>query len=213
VRFSFANDNSPYIISCRIPCSLFCLSPMPVIEQGILSGLQYPRTLTVKRVTAADAARQFTKCLSEPGTEDIVPVGIAYHISSKGDMDFMCLAQPNTEDILLISLRNSKFGELAALLCAEGGSCQPPSPKVCLVGFGMPQIAVLISHATSLRVRGVDLLTLLRKSSPSEVIQKMVGKGVKSFAVGRLWMGNKASATKDIALRAWLAAWYVPDVT
>jgi len=185
---------------------------MLVIEQGILSGPQYPRNITVKRVTAVDAARQFTNCLSEPGTEGIVPVGIAYHLSSKGEMDFICLAQPNAADILLISLRNSKFDSLADLLCAEGGSGQPLSPKVCLVGFGMSQIAILVSQATNLRVRGVDLLTLLQKSSPSDVVEKTIGNGVKRFAVVQLWMGNKASATKDIALRAWLAAWYVPDV-
>jgi hypothetical protein len=162
---------------------------MLVIQQDILSGPQYPRSLTVQQVSANDVARQFTKRLSEPGTEDIVPVGIAYHISGKGKVDFMCLAQPNAADVLLISLQKAKFGSVADFLCPSGGGL---ASKICLVGFGMAQIAIQVSHATNSRVKGVDLLTLFPDlRSPSELV-KTVDNKVKKSAVRRLWMGNNS---------------------
>ena len=182
---------------------------MSAIKQDILSGSQYPRSLTVQQVSAKDAARQFTKRLSEPGTEDIVPVGIAYHVSSTGEADFMCLAQSNAADVLFISLRKSKFDSIAGFLCADGALAS----EVRLVGFGMAQIAIQVCHATNLRVKGVDLLTLFdnprEPCSPSEFIAGRVDGKAKASVVQRLWMGNKASAKRDVALQAWLAAWYV----
>jgi len=183
---------------------------MSVIKQDILCGSQYLRSLTVEQVSAKDAARHFTKRLSEPGTADMVSVGIAYHVSSTGEADFMCLAQSNAANVLFISLRKSKFDSIAGFLCADGALAS----KVRLVGFGMAQIAIQVSHATNLRVKGVDLLTLFgnprEPCSPSDLIDKRVDSKVNTSAVQRLWMGNRASAKKDVALRAWLAAWYVP---
>jgi hypothetical protein len=184
---------------------------MSVIQQDILLGVQYPRNLTIQSVTAKNLARQLTS-LSDPGTEDIIPIGIAYHLSGKGEADFMCISLPNSTDILLVSLRKPKLRSIADFLCADEGS-HPLASKLCLVGFGMPQVAIQISHATKLRVKGVDLSALFTNPgdpwSPSEFIAKKVENGVKQYAVQRLWMDNKASAKKNVALRAWLAAWYV----
>jgi hypothetical protein len=181
---------------------------MSVVNQDILSGSRYPRSLKIQQVTAKDAARQFTECLSEPGKENIIPVGIAYY--STGKAEFMCLAQSNAENVLLISLGNSKFGSMPNVLC-EGG--RGPASKVRLVGFGMAQTVIRVCHATNLRVKGVDVLTLIpKKCSPSEFVMKMADNNVKNSVVQRLWTSNKASAQKDAVLRAWLAAWYVPQI-
>jgi hypothetical protein len=189
---------------------------MSVVQQDILSSPQYPQSLTVQQVTASDAARQFAKRLSEPGTQDIVLVGIAHLIDRKGQVKYMCLAQSNVADVLLIPLSGtSKFASIAALLCEEPMERSLAS-KVCLVGFGMAQIAVQISRATNLPVKGVDPLTHFGTPKkpwyPSDLIIKKVDNKAKKSAIQRLWTGNTASAKQNIALQAWLAAWYVPQV-
>ena len=180
---------------------------MSIIRQDIFL---VPQTLKLHQVSAAQASEQLTKCPSDSTADDILPIGIAYHVSRKGQADFMCLAQPNTPDILLIPLlEKSKFSPIKNFLCS------PPGHKACLVGFDMPQIAIQISHATNLPVKGVDLLTLSSNPRatrhPLVFITEKIGDKLNQSAVRRLWFGNRATARNDTALQAWLAAWYVPQ--
>ncbi len=190
---------------------------MSLIHQDILSHGKYPRSFVLYRVPADDPASHLTQLLVSRD-KDIIPIGIAYHVSRTGRVDFICLA--NLTNVYIISLypKKTPFSRiLAALLCANGVAASDISDlgftlsKTCLVGFGMPRTTIQINHGTRLPVKGVDLSTLFSPDSwpPSLIFTKGLGDEINKLMITQLWMGSEDSAERDIALQAWLAAWYV----
>jgi hypothetical protein len=187
-----------------------------VVHQHILSGTAYPRNINLHRIPAEDAARQLIKRRSS-GQEDIVPIGISYHVDQTGAVDFFCLANLTDAYILRFDPKSNGLRQVfTALLCAAGEGIDvksvSPSYNPCLVGFGMARTAVQVNRTTRLRIRGVDLSTLsltnIREAkSPSTFVAERIDNRVDKFEIIRLWMNFEESAERDTVLQAWLAAW------
>jgi len=170
---------------------------MSLVHQNILSDHRYPRTITVRKALADEAACQLTQ--GPTVSADADTIGISYHISETGNPDFICLASLTHAFIISVGPRMRTGTKSFATLL-----------RSCLVGFGMARIAIQVRQATGLQVKGIDLSSLSNSWepwSPSRFIAERVDTKIDRFAVARLWMGNENSAEKDIVLQAWLAAW------
>lgn len=190
---------------------------MHKIQQHILRGGNYPRTINATRVSANEAAVQLLRRSTPYESEDIIPIGIAYHLSGTGHADYICLADP-TEAFIVSFTSKAKAtltNDFAALLRAGGGAnveaTIPAAEKVCLVGFNMARIAIQVNKATRLDVRGADLPMLLSPNAqhpeaPSALIASKLGPRVNDRAIDSLWIKNRE---EDVVIQAWLAAWYV----
>jgi len=167
---------------------------MSLIHQNILSDHRYPRTITVRKALADEAACQLTQSPTE--FADVDTIGISYHITETGNPDFICLASLTHAFVISVG-PGMRAGSktFAALLQSR------------LVGFGMARIAIQVRQATGLQVAGIDLSSLSNSWelwSPSKFIAERVDTKVDRFAVARLWMGYEE---RDIVLQAWLTAW------
>src|SRR4051812_49276959 len=126
---------------------------MDSIRQDILPDPFSP-TIQIGNVPkgqAEDAIRHLAEdCV--PG--EIAPIGVAYHVSNTGQVDFITLA--NTKVVYKVSILNRRQLDpnsgLACLLSAGGdvvrNSSAKLNPRFCLVGFCMADTTVHISHAT-----------------------------------------------------------------
>lgn len=193
------------------------LSPaflMPLIHQNILSDHRYPRTITVRKVLAEDAACQLTQGSTVSADANSIFIGVSYHISETGKPDFICLASSTHAFTISVGSEMRTGSKNFAALLRSGGvtshDISEISPTLCLVGFGMARIAIQVRQATGLQIKGVDLSSLSNSwepLAPSKFIADRVDAKVDRFAVARLWMGDETSAERDIVLQAWLAAW------
>jgi len=187
------------------------------IHQDILPDRKFPRTIILRRVSPDDAAYHLSQSTAVSDSTETIPIGIAYHISQTGKVDFICLS--NLTHAFIISLDSTARagpGKAFAALLSESievtaTSSITPFP-FCLVGFGMAKVAIQVSQATCMRVSGIDLSTLCSPNtrepwSASKFIAEKVENGVDRFKVASLWTGDEGSAERNTALQAWLAAW------
>jgi hypothetical protein len=180
------------------------------IHQDILPDRKFPRTITLRRVSPDDAAFHLSQSTAVSDSAETISIGIAYHISQTGKVDFICLS--NLTQAFIVSLHSTARagpGKAFAALLSES-SITPYT--FCLVGFGMAKVAIQVSQATRMRVSGIDLSTICSPNtrepwSASKFIAEKVENGVDRFKVASLWTGDEGSAERNIALQAWLAAW------
>lgn len=187
------------------------------IHQDILPDRKFPGTIIVRRVSPDDAARYLSHPTSVSDGIEMIPIGIAYHVSSTGKIGFICLS--NFTHAFIVTLNSTaKIGPetaFAALLSERikiTTESQFSSHTLCLVGFGMAKIALQVSQATRMQVRGVDLSTLCSQTTrepwpASRLIAERIDTSADKFKVASLWMGDEGSSERNIALQAWLAAW------
>lgn len=193
---------------------------MVTIRQDILPGI-LPSTIDVDHVSKGLADSAIVKLTVGASANRIIALGIAYHISSSGQVEFVSLA--NTDQVYIILFPNRRrldANSLLALLLsastgkASGDTRRDPLQHTRLVGFGMAQTAVQVSHATQTSVSGVDLSLLCAPNtwepcSPAEVAQLTLQREVNRWGIGKLWTGGDVNPERSVALQAWLAAWCV----
>ncbi|KAF9529886.1 hypothetical protein CPB83DRAFT_240747 [Crepidotus variabilis] len=183
--------------------------------QDILPGPGFPQSINITRTTAIHADEAAAKLLAS--CEGSPAIGIAYHISKRGKVDFVCLATCSSACLIKFSKPGqiSTKGMFASLLASNGKHGQlseksnATTHQTILVGFQMARIAVQVNHVTKQAVRGVDLTRLFTsdaRDSPADIIHKRLFSAVDSWKVAQLWIGEDDSVSRDLPLQAWLAA-------
>jgi len=164
------------------------------------------RKISVRHV--GDAVRYLISNLAPVQSESLA-IGIACHATDTGAIDFVTLA--NMSSVFLVYLdshsvvTNSDF----ASLCYPSNESMPPAH---LTAFSMAKVAVKVSKATHLRIKGVDLSTLhspntWRPKSPVDIVTSHISAKANKWAIISLWLDNEQSIEADTCLKAWLAAW------
>ncbi|CAA7262308.1 unnamed protein product [Cyclocybe aegerita] len=182
---------------------------MDTIDQTILRDkTSFPSTLRVRhtsQVRAGDACRH----LASGG-----PIGIAYHIDSQGQIDFIALSNLSLAFVIHFDSphHNTPHGSAEFAYVLQSGSEEPGTDDVdiCLVGFSLSRTAIQVNSVTQRHVRGVDLSTLFCANarepwSPARIVRERVSSNADSWDIARLWLGEESTAQKDVCLQAWLA--------
>ncbi|KAF8962214.1 P-loop containing nucleoside triphosphate hydrolase protein [Flammula alnicola] len=186
---------------------------MASIAQNIFSRNEsFPERINFRRVShrqAGDAVRHLTN--QKVASSSLLTIGVAYHVSNTGKLDFISLA--NTDTAFRIDFDMKVDGidkDFFTLLSATDDALSDDRPRCLLVGFSMARTAVQVHQTTRRRLKGVDLSTLYtpatwKPHSAMEVVDR-VSRSANKWEVARLWVGNEHSMEKNICLQAWLAA-------
>ncbi|KAF9558500.1 P-loop containing nucleoside triphosphate hydrolase protein [Agrocybe pediades] len=171
----------------------------------------YPSSINIRQYSIRHVGEAIRHLTNDPPAGQPSVIGIACHAGESGVLEFISLS--NTDTAFLIRLGSKSVvtnADFAALCHPRNGA----EPTTCLVGFSMAKVAVQVSDATHLRVKGVDLSTLLspdtwRPKTPLEIITNHVSPGADKWGIVSLWHGNEQTIETDLCLQAWLAAWYL----
>ena len=192
---------------------------MNSIDQKIFPGdNSFPRTIQVRHVSQAHAGDACVHLQAGGASTLVLPIGIAYHIDSEGQIDFMCLS--NLHLVFVISFdryHNDKphpSTHFADLLHSRDDGAPGNEAEICLVGFSFPRTAIHVNRVTQRHVRGADLSTLFGPNprepwSPSKIVKERVHPSANAWDIACLWLGDERTAERNVCLQAWLAAWYV----
>ncbi|KAF8994637.1 hypothetical protein BDQ17DRAFT_1084852 [Cyathus striatus] len=166
-----------------------------------------------------DAFRSLSRSTEVPLTPgDPATIGVSLLRNSSGLAELVAFSTPT--EIITVSVDSpssnpldASFQQLLAgqaTLKYQDASGEILEHEMILVGFYMPQIAILLQMAFGVRVRGVDLGALHSPSTlspwlPGKVISAKVYQAVGSYKVNELWSGNEQGTT-TVCLRAWISA-------
>ncbi|PPQ95133.1 hypothetical protein CVT25_011676 [Psilocybe cyanescens] len=186
---------------------------MNTVDQSIFPrNCIFPPAVNIRRFSVRQAGDAVTHLLLKECSSSIVPIGIAFHTSDAGDVDFLSLANINTALLISLDATKSQVNKDFTTLLSSGGEAHVMGKwRCCLVGFSMARTAVQVSRATHVRVQGVDLNTMdstdtWAQNSPAEVVAKNIFISLDKWKINLLWLGGSDSAQTDICLQAWLAA-------
>ena len=195
-------NNWPYtLITAHILSSAY----MNTISQSLLPSSPI-RNIPVRYSTRQQA--DGTARLLEACNQSYM--GVATKQYADGKVEMIAFATPGEVFVISVEADNrpgllpsdQSFGLL--LLSTAG----------ILVGFDMGKLALRLHRDLKLPTRGIDLSTLFAQNTrdpwrPSKFIGTKVSPLVNKFEVDNLWNSASEQGSRNVCLRAWLAAWCV----